>query len=76
MRSYSQAINNLAYFLVSKSNKKKVRAFANIQTVSLNSRVQQTIDEVWVKLAPRMATETASLFSYVFARSVLLGTWL
>lgn len=46
MRSYSQAINNLAYFLVSKSNKKK------------------TIDEVWVKLAPRMATETASLFSY------------
>ncbi|KAG8904409.1 PAB-dependent poly(A)-specific ribonuclease subunit 3 [Tulasnella sp. 417] len=46
MRSYSSPINNLAYYLLSKSNKKK------------------TIDEVWVKLAPRMATEAASLFSY------------
>ncbi|KAG8988783.1 PAB-dependent poly(A)-specific ribonuclease subunit 3 [Tulasnella sp. 427] len=46
IRSYSPAINNFAYFLLTKSTKKK------------------TIDEVWVKLAPRMAMESAALFSY------------
>ncbi|KAG9021492.1 PAB-dependent poly(A)-specific ribonuclease subunit 3 [Tulasnella sp. UAMH 9824] len=64
MRSYSSAINNLAYFLLSKSNKKKVRGASSIQAGALIYFVRQTIDEVWVKLAPRMAAETASLFSY------------